>query len=166
MTKGKFRLTVYMVPVFMSMALTACGGKEEAAGQGTTAAQAQVTEAQVSQESAEPEKEKYSTVADFVNSETMQKQLEAQTQSMGDANLDISVAGEDNKLIYTFAYRELKSAEGMAEVLQETQDAESATLVQLANYIKEAVDVENPVVVVRYLDTKGNEIYSAEFVAE
>ena len=166
MTKGKFRLTVYMVPVLMSMVLTACGGKEGATEQGTTAAQAQVTESKVPQESTEPEKEKYATVADFVNSETMQKQLEAQKQSMGDANLDVSVAGEDNKLIYTFAYRQLKSAEGMAEVLKETLEAERDTLVQLANYIKEAVDVENPVVVVKYLDTKGNEIYSAEFMAE
>ena len=31
--------------------------------------------------------------------------------------------------------------------------------------MKLAVDVESPVVVVRYLDNEGNEIYSREFTA-
>ena len=35
----------------------------------------------------------------------------------------------------------------------------------VAASVKLAVDVESPVVVVRYLDNEGNEIYSREFTA-
>lgn len=44
--------------------------------------------------------------------------------------------------------------------------SQADTFKNVASSIKAAVEVENPVVVVRYLNADGSEIYSEEFAAE
>ena len=109
---------------------------------------------------------KFATVAEFAKSSEVQTQLEAQKKSLDGSGMDIAITGEDNKLIYTFTYLEMENQEGMAEALQQGLEAEKATFVSVAKTIKLAVDVDDPIVVVQYLDSKGDVIYSAEFTAE
>lgn len=109
---------------------------------------------------------KYATVADFANSSEVQTQLEIQKKSLDGTGMDIAITGEDNKLIYTFTYQELENQEGMAEALEQGLEGQKSTFVSVAKSIKLAVEIENPVVVVQYLDAKGEVIYSAEFTAD
>lgn len=174
--------------VFSMMALAACEGKEskDSAVEPTSAAETQTeavstsaaeTQAETAPEVKSPETKeaqsegvsdsgKFATVADFANSKEVQDQLEMQKKSLEGSGMDIAITGEDNKLIYAFTYLDMENQEGMAEALKQGLESQEATFVSVAKSIKLAVDVENPVVVVQYLDANGEEIYSAEFTAE
>lgn len=164
-TKG-VKLRVCLILAFLMTALAACGGKsEESVIQSTKETETKAEEETQTSGSVENSK-KYATVADFANSAEVQSQLEAQKKSLDGSGMDIAITGEDNKLIYTFTYEELENQEGMAEALEQGLAAEKNTFVSVAKSIKLAVDTDNPVVIVRYVDAKGAEIYSAEFTAE
>ena len=80
--------------------------------------------------------------------------------------MDISISGEDNKLIYTYTYSQNVDTSQMADTLKNAMASQADTFKNVASSIKAAVEVENPVVVVRYLNADGSEIYSEEFAAE
>ncbi|MCI8465314.1 MAG: DUF4854 domain-containing protein [Lachnospiraceae bacterium] len=180
MVRKNVKLAVCVFLAFLMMALAACGSKsKESAGKSTEKAETKeengtAQETQAKETKAEETKDegntesngKYATVADFANSAEVQKELEAQKKSLSGSGMDITITGEENKLIYTFIYEELENQEGMAEALEQGMEAEKATFVNVAKSIKLAVDTDNPVVVVRYVDAKGEEIYSAEFTAD
>ena len=189
MARKNWKLILCAVLALALAGLAACGDKEskdvvkptnaaatEAAGAGaeeTKAAETKaeetqlaVTEAAETQAGSTSDSGKFATVAEFANSEEVQSELEAQKKSLEGSGMDIAITGEDNKLIYTFTYLEMENQDGMAEALQQGLEAEKTTFSGVAKSIKLAVDVENPIVVVRYLDSTGAEIYSAEFTAE
>lgn len=109
---------------------------------------------------------KFNSIADFVNSKEMQEQLESIKSSVEGQGMSIDVTGEDNKLIYTYTYTEDLDLTGAADILKAGLDSQADTFKEVAASLKDAVNVENPVVVVTYLDSEGNEIYSAEFTAD
>lgn len=109
---------------------------------------------------------KYDSVTDFADSDQVQSEIEEVRNSLADSGLEATVTGEDNKLIYTYTYTEVTNFDGFAEALEEALEAEKDTFIDLANAIKEEVNEENPVVVVRYIDANGEEICSVEFTAE
>ena len=80
--------------------------------------------------------------------------------------MGVDVTGEDNKLIYTFTFAEGTDTEGLADALKTGLESQASTFEAIAASIPQAVNVENPIVVVTYKDSAGNEIYSAEFTAE
>ena len=106
------------------------------------------------------------SVADYVNSDLIQNQISSIKESLAESGMDMEVTGEDNKLIYTYTYSELTQVDGMADALASGLDAQADTFKSVAKSLKAAVDEENPVVVVRYMDANGDEIYSQEFAAE
>lgn len=143
--------------------------KEEtkaAVPEATTAGETEVATASAAERGGTTGSGKFATVADFANSSEVQSQLELQKKNLDGTGMDIAITGEDNKLIYTFTYLELENQEGMAEALEQGLESQKSTFVGVAKSIKLAVDVENPVVVVQYLDAKGDVIYSAEFTAD
>ena len=111
-----------------------------------------------------PASGKFATINDFVNSDVVQSQLSTMMESMGD-DMDITITGEGDKLIYTFKFPEGTETEGMAEVLEAGMDTQAATFEGIASSLKDAVEVENPIVVVLYADSEGNEVYSREFTS-
>ena len=52
------------------------------------------------------------------------------------------------------------------QVLKAGLDSQKDTFKNVAASLKDAVNVSNPIVVVQYKDSDGNEIYSAEFTAD
>lgn len=111
---------------------------------------------------------KFKTVEDFVNSDIMQSQLESQLASLEESGIKCEVTADGDKLIYNYTVTD----EAVAAVMdKETLDASLTSMADtfkgVAAMIPTAVeDVENPVVVVRYLDNTGAEITSMEFPAE
>ena len=87
-------------------------------------------------------------------------------ESLESQGMTVEVVGEGNKLIYNYYYTELVNQEGLGEALEEGLTAEADTFSDVAASISEAVDVENPVVVVRYIDANGEVIHSQEFPAQ
>lgn len=108
---------------------------------------------------------KFDTIENFVNSDLIQSQLDSLKSSAEDSDMNIAITGEGNKLVYTFTYGEGTDTEGMAEALEAALDTQASTFEDVAASLTEAVEVEDPIVVVVYADSEGNEIYSREFTA-
>ena len=96
----------------------------------------------------------------------MQEQIDSITSSLKDSGMNIKITGEGDKLVYTYTYEtDTTDIEGLAEMLESGMEDQTSVFEGVAASVKLAVDVESPVVVVRYLDNEGNEIYSREFTA-
>lgn len=177
----------------MMLAVTACGGSK---GESSSAASAPSssaassltsaagTEGSAAQEpSAAPESSSagssaaseagaastgtFASVEEFAASDDIQSQIAGMKDTLNEAGVDIAITGEGDKLIYTYTYQELTDEDGtLAETIKSQMDAQASTFTTVANTIKAAVDVENPVVVVRYLDANGEEIFAGEYPAE
>lgn len=190
MKSKSFRMLLCAVLVFAMMALAACGSKsgdsaaktdgQAESGQdetdpGTTNddANADAPEDADTQDDSSSDSEggttsdgKFASIADYVNSPEFQSELEKQMSQFEGQGLTMEVTGEGDSLVYTYTYEELEVTDGMAEQLEAALEPQKDTFVQVAKSLKLVVDVENPVVVVKYMAPDGSEIYSAEFSAE
>lgn len=109
---------------------------------------------------------KYSSVEDFVNSDELQSEIAKAIESIEGMGIDLAVSAEGDKFVYTYTYEEIENFDGMADALEQGLNAEKKTFIDLANEIKGEVKVENPIVVVRYVDANGELVYEGEFAAE
>lgn len=111
-----------------------------------------------------PASGKYATLEDFINSDLMQEQLDSQIASLEGTGLTAEVTAEDNKLVYNFTITDPNVAASLdAAALQSSLDSQASTFESIASTIPLAVEIDNPVVVVRYLDSTGAVIVSQEF---
>ena len=157
----------------LMMSLAACGGSktETTAAETTTEAAETTEEALVETTKAEDESAtivegKFASVADFAASDAVQSQLASLKETLASSGMDINITGEDNKLVYTYIYPEGTDTSNIADTLKSAMASQADTFKNVASSIKAAVEVENPVVVVRYVNADGSEIYSEEFAAE
>ena len=117
-------------------------------------------------EDAEPITEKFPDIKSYVESDLVQEQLDAQLSSLGDSGMSMEVLGEDNKLIYRYTMDGIVKTDALTEQLQSAMDGQADTFKNVASSLKLAVEVENPVVVVEYIDMNGEVILSAEYTTE
>lgn len=109
----------------------------------------------------------YDTMEAFIASVNMQDEIKEQQDALKGTGMAIEISGSGNKLFYDFTVEnEALSAAMDAEKLKESIGAQADTFKVIAGVLKAAVKVENPVVVVRYLDHEGKEIYAIEFTAD
>lgn len=108
---------------------------------------------------------KFDTMEAFIASDVMQSQLKEAKDSVEDGTLTIDIVAEGDKLVYVYTYQQDIDVDYAKEALASALDQQAATFENVAKEIKNAVNIENPVVVVRYLTKDGSEIYSQEFTA-
>lgn len=110
---------------------------------------------------------KFATVEEFVNSDIMQEQLNSVKSSIEGSGISLEITGTDNTLTYSFIYEDLgdTNIEELAAALNSTMDSMESTYADVADSLKDAVDVESPVVIVSYVTADGTEICSREFTA-
>lgn len=195
MKKNIVRIFAAMLALCFTLTLTACtGGNNQSSGTESSSLESSAVDSQT--ESSEQEAEdstisdveeaqkealeqqekeeeavsdamenvsgKYASIDEFLSSQDIQSQLDAmQTDELG-----VTITAEDNKLVYTYTFAEGIETDGAAEALETGIQSQASTFQSIAATLALVVDVENPVVVVRYLDYQGNEIYSTEFTAE
>ena len=156
--------------VSSSAAASDAGTTPEAAAAGTESSAAPESSSAGSSAASEagaPSLGLYASVEEFAASDEIQSQIDGMKESLNEAGMDIAVTGEGDKLVYTYTYQEMTDEDGtMADAIKTQMDAQASTFTTVANSIKAAVNVENPVVVVRYLDANGDEIFSGEYPAE
>ncbi len=109
---------------------------------------------------------KLNSISDFINSSDFQGQIEALKETMKDQGLNMEVSVEGDKLIYSYQYLEEVETEGLSEMLNAALDTQENTFKMIANSITLAVNVESPIIVVRYLDREGNLLCEREFTAD
>lgn len=111
---------------------------------------------------------KFKSLDGFVNSDIMQEQLDTQIEALEGSGIGCSLEANGDKLIYNFTIQDEAVAAVMDKAtLDASLEEQADTFSGIAAMLPAAVDgVENPVVVVRYLDNTGAEITSMEFPAE
>ncbi len=107
---------------------------------------------------------KYKSIQAFVDAE-VQSDIDEMNEEYEELGMSVDIIGEGNKLIYTFKYLDIENMDGLAEALESGMDEQSSTFTDLAAQITKAVNVKDPVVVVRYVDMNDEEIYVEEFTA-
>lgn len=174
--KNKFRkLLLLMCAMTLAFALTACGGSGDDADSSGDAAQteedASAGDDAAAQDDAADDNAaddtaagKFASIQEFIDSDMMQEELATQLESLEGTGMSMELTAEDNKLIYNFKIDDPDLSAAMdSATLESTLDSQASTFESVAGALPAAIDVENPVIVVRYLDSDGNELVSREF---
>lgn len=174
--KNRFRkLLLLMCAMTLAFALTACGGSGDDADSSGDAAQteedASAGDDAAAQDDAADDNAaddtaagKFASIQEFIDSDMMQEELATQLESLEGTGMSMELTAEDNKLIYNFKIDDPDLSAAMdSATLESTLDSQASTFESVAGALPAAIDVENPVIVVRYLDSDGNELVSREF---
>ena len=98
----------------------------------------------------------------------MKSQMETQNESLEGSGLKAALKAEGSTLIYLFTVEDDAMAELLksnTESIQSSLDSQASAFEAIARSLIAAVEeIENPIVVVRYVDNAGEEIFSQEFV--
>lgn len=178
MKNKTMRLAVCAAMTTLMLAFSACGDQaapKESSTVETTETETQkdtaadTTETQqdtTASETSAAENGKYTTMAEFAASDEVQSQLSSLQESMAESGMDIAITGEDNKLIYTYTYKDMTKSDELAAALADGLESQADTFKGIASTLGMAVEVENPVVVVEYIDSNGEVIASQEYTAD
>ena len=109
---------------------------------------------------------KFASVEDYLANEQVQEQLQPSIDSVKNMGLDLKITGEGNKLIYTYTYATQLDEDGVAEQLKEGLNAQASSFEGFASNVKDVINVDNPVVVVTYLNKDGTVLHTQEFTAK
>lgn len=161
MKKITSKLLLLMMVLVMAFGLAACGSddKKETTTSGTSQTQAPASD---SKDSSKP----YSSISAYLEDDTVKQALSTLEKSLEGSGMNIKITAEGDKLVYTFAYEKLEKTDDMTKQLEEGIKAQDATFQSTANQVKQYVDVDTATVVIKYVDSKGEEIYSKEYVSE
>ena len=101
---------------------------------------------------------KIDSIEAFVATDEMQSQIKEAKESVEDGTLTMDI-------VYVYTYQTDLDIEATKEALATAIEQQASVFENVAKEIKNAVNVENPIVEVRYLAKDGTEIYSQEFTA-
>ncbi len=107
----------------------------------------------------------YASLEEYLSADEVVETLELMQEQYADAMI-LDVMAEDNKLVYQYKYTMQMSdaaLEDMEQTFEIMMDGVSSTNAQILEEINKYVDVENPVIVYRYLNADGTLIYEYEF---
>ncbi|MBU9735166.1 DUF4854 domain-containing protein [Diplocloster agilis] len=109
---------------------------------------------------------KFDNLDEFVASDEMQTELETVKESLAGSGMSVDIKADGEKLIYAYTLDQQVDPTGMAESLEAAMDQQKDAFIQVAEELKKEVKVDNPVVVVQYLNNDGSEIFSKEYAPE
>ncbi len=179
--KNKIRKTLLLVcAMMMALALTACGGSGNSGNSDNTDDAAQTADDDAAADDAAADDAaaaddtadnaavtgKFASIQEFIDSDIMQEQLQTQMSALEGSGMSMEITGEDNKLIYSFKIDDPDLSAVMdTAALESALESQASTFESVAGILPTAIEVENPVVVVRYLDSDGNELVAREFAS-
>lgn len=183
--KNKIRKTLLLVcAMMMALALTACGGSGNSGNSDNTDDAAQTADDASADDAAADDAAdddaaaaddtaddaavtgKFASIQEFIDSDIMQEQLQTQMSALEGSGMSMEITGEDNKLIYSFKIDDPDLSAVMdTAALESALESQTSTFESVAGILPTAIEVENPVVVVRYLDSDGNELVAREFAS-
>lgn len=172
--KNKIRKTLLLVcAMMMALALTACGGSGNSGNSDNTDDAAQTADDASADDAAADDAAddaavtgKFASIQEFIDSDIMQEQLQTQMSALEGSGMSMEITGEDNKLIYSFKIDDPDLSAVMdTAALESALESQASTFESVAGILPTAIEVENPVVVVRYLDSDGNELVAREFAS-
>ncbi|WP_322174357.1 DUF4854 domain-containing protein [Acutalibacter caecimuris] len=189
MKKNLLRLLAGTMAMAMVLSLAACGGdgkssssseassttssavEDSSSSETESSSEAESSETE-SSEAGAPASGKFATIQEFLDDPTVKGQLDSMIESLtaGDDSMKVAIAGEDNKLIYTFTYVGETFSDDeisvMRDALEAAMGSQGSTFESIAGSLSSAIEVTDPKVVVVYETEDGKEIYSQEFSAK
>lgn len=109
------------------------------------------------------EKKPYASVEEFVQSEEVQQQLQQASEQYQADGLTITASADGDKLVFTYAVSTQIDAAATIPALEMEFDAQASSFTQVIQQMREQIDVQNPSIVLRYVNADGSEILSREF---
>ena len=107
----------------------------------------------------------YDTVADYINSDTVQKELETAKEAIEGSGMNLTITADGNKLVYTYKYDDVEKMDGMAEQLESAMSAQDSTFQNVADEMAKVVSASPVSVVIEYVDCNDEMIYSKEYTS-
>lgn len=151
MKKNGFKMIACAFVMTAVLSLGACSGGEKKAETKTDG----VTE-----------EGKFNSIKDYLKDETVAKQIEQITEASEEIGVKLDITADGERLVYSYTYEEIVKSDSLKQQLTTQMESNKAVYQNTAASLKEAIDVEKPVVVVEYVDSNGDSICSAEFTAE
>lgn len=176
------KLTIFaalaMVACLSAFTFTGCGGSNTESTASDTSAQESKTEesSKTEEESSRAEESskteeasmvngKYASIEAYLADPTIKSALDSMIAS--NDTLTIEVKAEGDSLVYEYKYTQTyEDIELMKQSLESSASSVESTMVGVANSLKTCVDVENPTVVMRYLNGDGALICEIEYGAD
>lgn len=165
-------LLALLLAIMMLLSLAACGEKAPSSTESSnvsdnTTSESKTTTTQEAATTTKPAGSKqFATIEEYVNSPVVQKSFEALKESFSSMPMTMTMEGKDNKLVYTYTYKQDIDKAAAKPALEKALEQQAATFENVVKQLRLLVDEENPVVRVVYLTKEGEEIYSCEFKAE
>lgn len=107
----------------------------------------------------------YDSMEEYVASDLMQNILNSTLEDIRTDEIDFALKGEGNRLIYEYTYTTLAMTEEMKPLMEQEMDQQDEAFQSVADSLTDVVGVEQPTVVVRYLDMNGAQIAAREYPA-
>lgn len=123
------------------------------------------------QESNKSDKQ-YGSLKEYVESDELQSELKKQMSSYEGMGMSMDITAEGNKLVYSYKYTDEKlidddyTLEDAQEYFDSAIEKQKSTFTSLCSQLPLLIDVEDPVVVLRYYDMDDTLIWEKEFTAE
>lgn len=108
----------------------------------------------------------YDSMEEYASSDLVQNIVNSALEEYKTDEIGFAIRGEGNRLIYEYTYKTLAMTEEMSPVLEEELEKQADALQSVADSLKDVVNVEQPTVVVRYLDMNGAQIAAREYTAQ
>lgn len=171
MKKNLIRLFVCALSAACLLSLAACGGEKEPNESKTSSApvsSATQSGAGTPASTAAGEDGLFANIEALMASEEMKSQLASTLDSMKSDDMDVTVTGEGNKLVYTFTYKDIGDMDlgELSDSLSDATETLGGTFETIASSLAATVKEANPTVVVIYKAPDGSELYNHEFSAK
>ena len=168
MKKNLIRFFACALCNVLLMSLAACGGEkknDESKTENSTPASSTV---QADTNAGPDDDGLYANIEALMSSEEMKSQLDSVLESMKSDDMDVTVTGQGNKLVYTFTYKDVGDMDlgELSDSLSEATETLGGTFETIASSLAPLVKEANPSVVVIYNAPDGTELYNHEFNAK
>lgn len=168
MKKNLIRFFACVLCIVLLLSLAACGGEkktDESKAENSTPASSAV-KADANQ--GPDDDGLYANIEALMSSAEMKSQLDSMLESMKSDDMDVTVTGQGNKLVYTFTYSDIGDMDigELSDSLGDATEALGGTFETIASSLAPLVKEANPSVVVIYNAPDGTELYNHEFNAK
>lgn len=162
MKKFTSKILLLVMVLAMSFGLAACGSdddkKTETATSGTN--EGSGTSADSSGSSS------FDTIEDYLNSEDVKSALKTMEDALANSGMNLKVSADGNRMIYTYTYDKFEKSDDLVKSLETAMEAQDGTFQSTADQIKQQVNVDSATVVIEYVDSKGEMIYTKEYTSK
>lgn len=148
----------------MAVSFTSCvGGKTDKPSTEQSSTQQDVSKDE--KKDSKSSSKKFATIDEFVKSDVMKKQLETIRSQFKSLGISVDILAEDkSKIVFQYKYeKQVPVTEETKKTMDSSLQSQESVFKGVVTSVESAVNVKNPICVVRYLNADGSEILSKEF---